>query len=108
LVLRNNCEIEIIIQEPASLRGQSHPVLELAQRLSSHFLIRTPVEEQDIQYPSAFIVNDSDGYLFRLIGSRFEGVWSPNLPARNKQLSEEFQRVWQCSRPCTEFRALGL
>lgn len=108
-VLRNrNSMVEIIVQEPAKLNGRTHPVLELAQRLSSHFLIRTPVEEEHLQYPSAFIVTDSDGYLFRLIGERFEGHWSPNLPARQRQLHEEFERVWQRSRPCTEFRALGL
>lgn len=108
-VLRNrNSEVRIIIQEPAKLHGQSHPILELAQRLSSHFLLRAPVEEDDLQYPSAFMVNDSDGYLFRLLGERFEGHWSPNLPARHRQLRDEFKRAWQRSLPCTEFRALGI
>ena len=108
-VLRNsNSVVQIIIQEPASLRGQTYPILELAQRLSSHFLIRTPVEDEDLQYPSAFMINDQDGYLFRLIGNRLEGHWSPNLPAQKRQLHEEFERVWQRSLPCTEFRALGI
>ncbi|WP_031434106.1 GNAT family N-acetyltransferase [Methylomarinum vadi] len=99
--------VQIIIQDPAKLRGRSHPLLDLAQKLASFFLIRTPLEEEDLQYPSAFVINDRDGYLFRLAGNRFEGHWSPNLPARNRQLREEFERVWQRSRPCSEFRALG-
>ncbi len=103
-----NGVVQIIIQDPASLQNQTHPVLELAQRLPSYFLIRTPIEAEDLEYLSTFVINDSDGYLFRLLGSRYEGHWSPNLPARNRQLSEEFERVWQRSRPCTEFRALGL
>lgn len=103
-----NGEIQIIIQDPASLQSQTHPVLELVQRLPSYFLIRTPVEAEDLQTLSAFVINDGDGYLFRLLGNRYEGHWSPNLPARNRQLREEFERVWQRSRPCTEFRALGL
>lgn len=103
-----NGGVQIIIQDPASLRGQTHPVLELAQRLPSYFLIRTPIEAEDLEYISAFVINDCDGYLFRLMGNRYEGHWSPKLPARNRQLSEEFERVWQRSRPCTEFRALGL
>lgn len=108
-ILRNrNGEVHIIIQDPANLRNQVHPVLELAQKLTSHFLIRAPVETEDLKYLSAFVVNDCDGYLFRLFGNRYEGHWSPNLPARNRQLREEFERVWQRSRPCTEFRALGL
>lgn len=100
--------IQIIIQDPASLRGQAHPVLELAQRVSSNFIIRTPVEAADLQYLSAFVINDCDGYLFRLLGNRYVGHWSPSLPAQNRQLREEFERVWQRSRVCTEFRLLGL
>lgn len=101
-----NGAAQIIIQDPTSLIGQTHPVLELAQKLSSHFFIRTPVEVDDLQNTSAFVVNDRDGYVFRLLGNRYEGHWSPNLPARNRQLWDEFERVWQRSRPCTEFRVL--
>ncbi|MCQ8103768.1 GNAT family N-acetyltransferase [Methylomonas sp. SURF-2] len=109
LALRNRGGgVSIIIQEPANLRGQTHPVLELAQRLTSHFQIRAPVESEDLQYQSAFVLNDNGGYLFRLLGNRFEGHWSPNLPPKNRSLLEEFERVWQRSRPCSEFRALGL
>lgn len=103
-----NSTVQIIIQEPENLRGQTHPVLELAQRLTSHFSIRTPVEAEDINNLSAFLLNDSDGYLFRLLGNRYEGHWSANLPAQNRQLREEFERIWQRSLPCAEFRALGI
>jgi hypothetical protein len=104
----HNGGVQIIIQEPVNLQTQLHPLIELAQKLSSYFLIRTPLENEDIQYLPAYIANDSDGYLFRLQGNRYEGVWSPNLPSRNRQLREEFERVWERSRPCTEFRALSL
>ncbi len=103
-----NAMVQIIIQEPASLHSSGHPVLDLAQKLTSYFLLRTPVESEDLQYSSAFMLSDRGGYLFRLQGNRYEGHWSPNLPAQNRPLREEFERVWQRSRPCTEFRALGL
>ena len=107
--LRNrNAEVQIIIQDPASLHSSGHPVLDLAQKLTSYFLLRTPLESEDLQYMSAFLASDRDGYLFRLQANRYEGHWSPNLPSQNRQLREEFERVWQRSRPCTEFRALGL
>lgn len=104
---RNSC-VQLIIQEPTNLSGQLHPVIELAQRLPSHFLIRAPLETEDLQYLPAFIANDSDGYLFRPLGDRSEGHWSPNLPSRNRQLRDEFERVWQRCRPCSEFRTLAL
>lgn len=90
------------------MRSKSHPLLELAQRLPSTFQFRMPVEPEDFQYPSAFLVNDRDGYLFRQFGSRYQGNWSPAQPGRNRQLSEEFDRLWQRFLPCTEFRALSL
>jgi predicted GNAT family N-acyltransferase len=100
--------VQILVQDPIAVQSQPHPLLELAQRLSSAFEFRTPVDPVDMQYPSAFVANDADGYLFRVLGSRFEGDWSPALPARNRQLVEGFDRVWQRCRPCTEFRALGI
>jgi predicted GNAT family N-acyltransferase len=99
---------QVIVQDPAQVRAQPHPLLALGQRMSSVFQFRTPVDPVDMQYPSAFVANDRDGYLFRLLDGRMEGDWSPALPARNKQLVEGFDRVWQRCRPCTEFRALQI
>lgn len=100
--------IMIIVQDTAAVQSRPHPLLELGQRLPSLIQFRTPVEEDDLQYPSVYLFNDRDGYLFRLLGNRYEGDWSPALPARNRRLAEEFEQVWQRCRPCTEFRALGI
>lgn len=100
--------VHVLLQEPATVQGGGHPLLALAQRMSSVFQFRTPADPVDQQYPSAFLANDRDGYLFRLLGSRFEGDWSPAQPARARQLAEQFGRVWERSRPCTELRVLGL
>ena len=100
--------VMVILQDTLPVRGQTHPLLDLAQRLPSLFMFRTPVEPEDLQYPSAFMVNDRDGYLFRQQSDHYRGVWSPAMPARNRQLLDEFVNVWQRCRPCTEFRVLGL
>lgn len=100
--------VHVLLQEPATVLGAGHPLLSLAQRLTSVFQFRTPVDPVDQQYPSAFVGNDRDGYLFRLLGSRYEGEWSPAQPARTRQLVEHFGRVWERSRPCVELRALGI
>jgi len=97
-----------LIQDPTLAQGQPHPLLAMAQRLSSAFQFRTPIDPGELQYPSVFVVNDNDGYLFRLLGSRFEGDWSPALPGRSRQLNEHFQRVWERARPCTELRSLQI
>ncbi|GAB4259278.1 MAG: GNAT family N-acetyltransferase [Methylomicrobium sp.] len=98
----------IIVQDTIAARSKPHPLLDLAQRLPSSFQFRAPVETEDQQYGSAFLLNDRDGFSFRLLADRYEGEWSPNHPARRQQLFEEFDRIWQRCRPCTEFRALGI
>lgn len=100
--------VRILVQDPTMAEHQSHPLLLLAQRLPSVFELRTPVDLEDLQYPSVFLVNDRDGFCFRTLGSRFDGEWSPAQPARARQLSEFFDRTWARCRSCTEFRALGL
>jgi len=96
------------VQDPALAQRSPHPLLAVAQRLSTAFLLRTPQDVEELQYPSVFVATDADGYLFRLLGSRFEGDWSPTLPGRNRQLREHFQRVWERARPCTELRSLQI
>jgi len=98
----------IIVQDTTTVIGQAHPLIELAQKLPSSFEFRTPVEPEDQQYASAFIFNDRDGYLFRLFGDRYAGVWSTSLPSRNRQLAEEFERFWQRCEPCAALRVLNI
>ena len=100
--------VHILIQDPTEIQHQSHPLLLLAQRLPSVFEFRAPVDLEDLQYPSAFVVNDRDGICFRTLGGRYDGEWSLAQPARNRQLREFFERTWARCRSCTEFRALGL
>jgi predicted GNAT family N-acyltransferase len=100
--------VRILLQEPLSLASSSHPLLPVAQRLSSIFQFRTPVDPIDHQYPSAFLANDQDGFLFRVLASRWDGDWSPAQPAHTRQLQEHFGRVWERSRECSELRALGI
>ena len=99
---------QIIIHDVASLRNQIHPLFDLAHRLPSSFQFRAPIELEDLKYGSAFVANDTGGYLFRLFNTRYQGEWSPHAPARNRQLWEEYERIWQRCRQCTEFRALGI
>lgn len=99
--------IRILVQDPAAAQRQPHPLIALAQRLPSIVSLRTPQEPEELQYPSVYVANDVDGYLFRLLGSRHEGDWSPALPGRSRQLVELFQRTWERARPCTELRNLA-
>ncbi|MGH8029452.1 MAG: GNAT family N-acetyltransferase, partial [Arenimonas sp.] len=56
---------KILVQDPLLVRAQPHLLLALGQRLPTALEFRTPVDPEDLQYPSAFVANDRDGYLFR-------------------------------------------
>ena len=102
-----HAQIRIIVQDARTPLANGHRLIALAQRLPSAIAIRTPVDERDQQYPSAFLLNDRRGYLFRALGSRLEGEGSTYAPGRHAQLREFFDQVWERSVPSEELRQLA-
>nr|WP_295378217.1 GNAT family N-acetyltransferase [Pseudoxanthomonas sp.] len=101
-------EIRVLLQDAGTPQRRLAPLLPLAQRLPSVFLFREVHDPVDRNYPSAYAVNDADGYYFRTLGHRFDGEADLDAAGRARQLRDEFAQVWERSRPCTEYRALGL
>ncbi|HEY0179488.1 MAG TPA: GNAT family N-acetyltransferase [Dokdonella sp.] len=99
--------IRILVQEPRKPLVEGHRLIPLAQRLPSAIALRTPVDERERQYPSAFLLNDRGGYLFRPLGSRLEGVGSTCAPGRHAQLRERFDQAWERAIPSAELRELA-
>jgi predicted GNAT family N-acyltransferase len=100
--------IRIIVQEPRVPAQRGHRLIALAQRMSSVFALRTPTQDEDLQYPSAFVVNDVRGFYFRVLGSRFEGEAVNYAPGQHAQYLDFFNRVWERSEPSEELRQLTL
>lgn len=101
-------QIRILVHDARTPLASGHRLIALAQRLPSTIAIRTPVDERDQQYPSAFLINDRRGYLFRVLGSRVEGEGSTYAPGRHAQLREFFDQVWERSEPSEELRQLAV
>lgn len=100
--------IRIIVQEPQLAVRRGHRLIALAQRLTTVFALRTPVQESDLQYPSAFLLNDRCGFYFRTLGNRFEGEAVNYAPGRHAQLLEFFRQVWERSEASEDLRQLSL
>jgi predicted GNAT family N-acyltransferase len=100
--------IRIIVQEPRIPSQRGHRLIALSQRMSSVFSLRTPTQDEDLQYPSAFVINDVRGFYFRVLGSRFEGESVNYSPGKHAQYLEFFNRVWERSEPSEELRQLSL
>lgn len=101
-------EVRILLQDAGAPQRNLAPLLGLAQRLPSVFAFREVADPVDRAYPSVFVANDAGGYYFRPLGHRFDGETDLESPGRARQLREEFSRTWERSRPCSEYRALGI
>lgn len=100
-------QIRVLLQDPMRVQQEGHRLLDLAQRLPSVVLIRRPTHE-DLQYPSAFLLNDNGGYLFRTFGDRFEGEGDACYPPRRDELKRYFDAVWERAEAPPELRRLAL
>ncbi|MEO6263593.1 MAG: hypothetical protein ABIO58_01245 [Luteimonas sp.] len=101
-------EARILLQDATAPQRGHAPLLALAQRLPSVFQFREVADPVDRAYPSAFITNDAGGFYFRGLGHRFDGEADLHAPGRARQLRAGFDRVWERSRPVTEYRSLGI
>lgn len=101
-------EIRILLQDAAAPQRAHAPLISLAQRLPSAFAFRAVDDPVDLAYPSAYAVNDVDGWYFRPLGHRLDGETRIDTGAKSRELHHVFDPVWERSRPCTELRALGL
>jgi predicted GNAT family N-acyltransferase len=102
-----HARVRVIVQDPRKAVADGHRLVALAQRLPSSIAIRTPVDEQDLQYAAAFLLNDRRGYLFRPLGNRPDGEGSTYAPGRHAQLAALFDQVWERSAPSEELRLLS-
>lgn len=101
-------DVRILLQDPEPPRRALAPLIGLSQRLPSAFAFRAVDDPVDLAYPSAFAVNDVDGWYFRPLGHRLDGEGRVDSGPRARELRNAFDPVWERSRLCTEFRALGI
>lgn len=101
-------DLRVLVQDPLAAQQARAPLIPLLQRLPSACQVRQPLDEVDLQYPSAFVVGDGGGYLFRPLGSRFDGAWSPRAPGRHRQLADYFREVWERAADARELRPVRL
>ena len=101
-------QIRILLHDPAAALRNDHRLVALAQRLSSVIQIRTPVEEADLAYISAYLLNDAGGYLFLPEADRAQGRAARHDRASQAPLLQHFDDVWERAEPASELQALGI
>jgi predicted GNAT family N-acyltransferase len=101
-------EVLILCHDAGTAVREGHRLLKLLARLSTYIHLRRPVTDEDRQYPSAFLLNDTGGFFHRTLGSRFEGEAETHAPGRQRTLRSYFEQVWQRAEPDIELRQLSV
>ncbi|MDE2155656.1 MAG: GNAT family N-acetyltransferase [Xanthomonadaceae bacterium] len=88
-------QIRILLHDPAAALRNDHRLIALAQRLPSALQIRTPTEEADLAYASAYLLNDVGGYLFLPEADRPQGRAARHDRVVHAPLQQHFDEVWE-------------
>ncbi|WP_426689125.1 GNAT family N-acetyltransferase [Rhodanobacter ginsengiterrae] len=101
-------QIRILLHDPAAALRGDHRLVALAQRLPSTVQIRTPVEEADRAYVSAYLLNDVGGYLFLPEADRTPGRAARCDRASQAPLQQHFEDVWERAERASELQSLNI
>jgi predicted GNAT family N-acyltransferase len=100
--------IRVLLHDPQAALRNSHRLIALAQRLTSVIAIRVPVEEQDLAYASAFLLDDVGGYVFQPDAQRPQGRTAIQDRSAQAPLLQHFDEVWERAERATVLQPLDL
>jgi predicted GNAT family N-acyltransferase len=101
-------QIRIVLHDPEVALRNDHRLIALAQRLPSAVQIRMPVDEADLAYASAYLLNDVGGYLFLPEASRPQGRAALHDRAAQAPLRQHFDAVWERAERATALQTLNI
>lgn len=101
-------QIRILLHDPVAALRDGHRLIALAQRLPSALQIRVPQEERDRACTSAWLLNDTGGYLFLPDANRPLGRAARSDRAAQAPLRQQFADIWERSARASELHSLDL
>ena len=101
-------QIRIVLHDPAGALRNDHRLIALAQRLPSSMQIRTPLEEADLAYVPAYLLNDAGGYLFLPEANRPQGRAALHDRASQAPLQQHFDDVWERAERASVLQTLDI
>jgi len=100
-----HAHIQILIKDTKPAIERGHPLIRLAQRLSSKISVRKMTVEMD-KKEIGFMLCDRDGLLYKNDESTYRGFANFAALREVKQLREQFDYVWQYGEIEPEFQIL--
>ncbi len=108
LAIRNQrTHIHIIVQDAKPMTKKGHRLLKLARRITSHMQVKvTAKEHEDII--ETFVIFDDRGYIIQNHPERFEAYGNFYDPLKTRQLTEQFDDLWNRGVIDSSLRRLSL
>ncbi|MEO6799238.1 MAG: GNAT family N-acetyltransferase [Rhodanobacter sp.] len=100
--------IRVLLHDPDAALRNDHRLIALAQRLPSSIQIRVPVDEVDLTWASACLLNDVGGYLFLPDAQRTRGRAARSHRANAAPLQQHFDEVWDRSERASVLQSLDI
>lgn len=101
-------QIRVILHDPDAALRNDHRLIALAQRLTTPMQIRMPLEDLDLAYASAYLLNDTGGYLFLPEANRPQGRGARHDRPSQIPLQQHFDDVWERSERASALMMLNI
>lgn len=99
--------IRIVVLATQKNVVNSHRLLPLAQKLTSTIKIHIAADKhQDLR--QQFMLIDGKAYLYCPVADRYQGRVENHAPAAVKEMQQEFEELWNHSKPDINTRRLNL
>jgi hypothetical protein len=102
-----HCQVQILIKDTKLAIESGHPLVKLAQRLSSKIHVRKITQEPNNK-EMGFMLGDTAKLLYKNDDSTYRGFYNSAAAREVKQLRDEFNYLWQYAEPEPEFQQLHL
>ncbi len=108
LAIKNaRTHIHILVQESDHMVKNDHQLLRLAQRISSHIMVKKTAKEHKAIYQT-FIIFDDCGYIIHEDPLRFNARGDFYNPLESRKLAEQFAEMWAVGSVDNSLRRLSL
>ncbi len=107
IVGSRRARVRALLRHTDAVAKRGHRLVTLSQRLSSFIELRVPAREFD-EYDAAFLIVDEVGVIYRTLSDRFEATVDFNNPHMARELTRQFEEMWQTALPDASLRRTNL
>ena len=95
--------VRVLVRHSDPVVKRGHRLVTLSQRLSSFIEMRVPADDFH-DYNAAFLIVDGAGVIYRTLSDGFKGTVNFNNPLMARDLSLQFEAMWQTALPDANLR----